>query len=108
MNLNISASDVKVTPGNYRTFELEIECDEKDVVSQLSGKQITDNISHDDLIEYIDIDTCVNHFGTELIGKFTPDEILSEVPIEHFIKSLGEERFKDYIRDIFIDNILDK
>jgi len=108
MKLELSASDVNVSPGSYREFNIKIECDERDVVNQLSAKQITENMSHVDLLEHIDIDTCVSHYGTELIGKFTIDEILEEVPIEEFIKAVGQERFKDYIREIYIENILDK
>lgn len=108
MRLEVSASDVRVSPGTYREFNVEVECYESDVVNQLSAKQVAETMSHIDLLEHIDIDECVRHFGTELIGKFTTDEILEEVPIEEFIKAVGQERFKDYIRDIYIDNILDK
>lgn len=108
MRLSITSSDVQITPGNYNSVSVEIECEPAEVINQLNVKDITDGVDHDDLLEQIDIDTCVNHFGSDLIGKFTPDEILEQIPIEEFIRVIGPEGFKDYLRDIYIDAVLGK
>lgn len=108
MNLSITSSDVKITPGNYSSVSVEIECEPAEVINQLNVKDITDEVNHNDLLEHINIYTCVNHFGSDLISKFTPDEILEQIPIEEFIKVVGPEGFKDYLRDIYIDVVLGK
>lgn len=108
MKLSISSSDIQISPGNYNSVSVELDCEPTELINQLEVKDITDTVDHSDLLEHIDIDTCVNHFGSELIGHFTPDEVLEVIPIEEFIKSVGQEQFKSYIRDIYIDGVLGK
>lgn len=108
MRLSLSSDDANITPGGYKSFNVELECNPSDVVNQLSAKDISDNFNDlDDLIESIGVDSCVYHFRTELLEQFTIDEVLEQFPIEEIIKHLGHDKFKSYIREIFIDKIID-
>ena len=108
MRLNIPAEEIVVTPGGYKTFNVDIECDPSNIVSQLSPCDITNNIDIDSLLTEIGSKNCVNHFGEELLGDFTIDDVLEYFSIEDIISHIGEDKFKDYIRDIYIDKIIDK
>lgn len=106
MKLEISADSVNVTSGGYKSISLEVECDVSDVVSQLSPNDVITNMSVSDLLDAIDDENCVNHFGSNLISHFSIDDVLEYHSIEDIINHVGKEKFKDYIREIFIDDIL--
>jgi hypothetical protein len=106
MRLDISADDVKVTPGGYRALSVEIECDISDVVKNLSTNDVITNMSVSDLLDEIGDEVCAGHFGSSIVSHFTIDQVLEYHSIEDIINHIGEENFKDYIRDIFIDKIL--
>ncbi len=108
MRITIQSDDANITPGGYKTFNVELECDTKDVVNQLSPGDVISCMPIDELLDGIGDDVCVGHFGTRLLEQFTIDEVLEYHTIEDIIKHLGHDKFKSYIREIFIDKIIEK
>ena len=108
MRLEILSDDVRVTPVGYKTLSVEIDCDVWNVVSQLSPNDVIANMSISELLDGISGEVCADHFGDNLINHFTIDEVLEQFPIEDIIKHIGHEKFKSYIREIFIDDIINK
>lgn len=107
MRLSLSSDEANITPSGYRSFNVELECDVSDVVNQLSPGDVISNMNVNELLEGIGDEVCVGHFGTGLISHFTIDEVLEYHTIEEIIKHIGHEKFKSYIREIFIDKIID-
>jgi hypothetical protein len=109
MRLSLPSDDANITPGGYKAFNVELDCNVADVLNQLSPEDIVNNFYQiDDLIESIGPDSCAYHFGTELLDHFTIDEVLEKFPIEEIIKHIGQDKFKNYIREIFIDKVIDE
>ena len=109
MRITIQSDEASITPGGYKSFSVEFQCNESDLVNQIPAEDIAKNYNRlDDLIDAIGIDSCTYHFGSELLEKFTIDEVLEQYPIEEIIKHIGQDKFRDYIREIFIDKVIDE
>jgi len=72
----------------------------------LEVKDIVNTISKDDLLEEIGSQSCIDYFGSTLLNGLPIDDVLEHFSIEDIINHFGKESFKDYIREIFIDNVL--
>lgn len=108
MKINISTDEATITPGGYRSFSVDFECNPSDIVNQLDVEDITTNYNRlDDLIDAIGINSFAYHFGSKILSHFTIDEVLEQFPIEEIINHIGQDNFKNYIREIFIDKIIE-
>ena len=108
MKINISTDDATIRPDSYRSFTLDFECNPSDIVNQLEAEDIAKNYYQlDDLINEIGIDSFAYHFGSKILSHFTIDEVLEQFPIEEIINHIGQDKFKNYIREIFIDRIIE-
>lgn len=112
MTIEFEADNVEIKPGYYKSMSCVAEVSPDSVLKEFDIPTVVDHFKGDahELLSEIDkqqgVSFIANHYGSELISEFHLDEILEVYTIEDIIKHIGEEHFKNYIRDIYIDKIL--
>lgn len=68
MNLTINAEEVRLTPSTY--YKMCVHLDDVDVsslVEEIGTEEFMKHARVSEILEYIDIDTIVDHFGAQAL-----------------------------------------
>lgn len=106
MIFNVNANSVNISPIGRQSVSCEIDCESSDIINQISIKDVVDIIGTSELLSEIDESDVINHFKKNILNNFDIDEILEVFSIEDIIKHIGEDYFREYIRDIMIDKLI--
>lgn len=105
MKIKIPCNEANLTAKNSYQIEAELHCNLEDITTNMSYDEKSK--LHENLLDDFGCGYSAGHFGNEILKYFKVDDILEIFDIESIIKTVGRENFKNYLREIYIDKVID-